>query len=412
VLQRCLVALPLFLSACGAGANVPNVAFDPAPRPVLAQTTRSSAGAQMFFTPSGHLYLLGGTSSGGHTALNVYVSKDDGDSFQQRIPAAPASSDAMTMGEMSPVLLQDPAGPSMDLLYQGGNGKLYFAKSYLFAKHFPPAIDLVKKAVPSENGFATMALSPSGALYVAWLDGRASDRNPPNTFSLYVARSIDHGKSFQEPVKVDGGTCPCCRPAFAFGADGTVYVAWRKDYAGNLRDIVVASSKDGRSFSSPLRVSKDGWSLDGCPDSGPTLKTVGSRLYVVWYTQGTANVPEIRSAYTDDMRTFSSPVPLSHDVLDANHPKFVVGSRAPMVVFQGRPSSEGPWAPVRTFLVSLDGSSVSAPLALPKASASVEDPIGVMRDAQSLFVAANTAVGANPQIVVTRGRLQTKDRNQ
>jgi hypothetical protein len=391
----------------GCAPPAPQIAFEPQPRSVLSDMAHNSAGPQMFFTPSGHLYLLAGTKVGRHTALNVYVSKDGGDSFDERIPVAPPTADAMTMGEMSPVMVEDPAGPSMDVLYEGGDGKLYFSRAYMFAHKFPRAIDLVPKKVPSQNGFATMSLSPTGTIYVAWLDGRSSDHNPPNTFSLYVTRSTDHGKTFQTPVKVDGSTCPCCRPAFAFASDGTAYVAWRKDFPGNYRDIVVASSHDGSSWSAPIRVAQDGWSLLGCPDSGPTLKVVEKRLYIAWYTQGSKNVPEVRSAYTDDgARTFSTPQTISANILDANHPKFVQGASDASLVFEGRTPGKGGWAPLTAFITTLSGNQATKAVAMPAGSASLSDPIAVQRDAQTIYVAGTGQSGMDSQVVVTRGRAQ------
>lgn len=403
-----LTILGLFaLASCApSDRSAPSYAFEAKPRAVLADAAKDSAGPQMFFTSSGNLYLLAGSTEGSGTRLDVYVSKNGGDTFDERIPVAPASSGAMTMGEMSPILVQDPAGPAMDVLYEGGDGGLYFTKAYLFAHRFPPATSLVRKAVKSENGFATMALSPTGVLYVAWLDGRASDRNPPNTFSLYVARSTNHGRSFEAPVKVDGGTCPCCRPAFAFGADGSVYVAWRKDYPGNFRDIVVATSRDGSRFSTPVRVSKDDWSLDGCPDSGPTLAVAGKRLYVAWYTQGTTNTPQIRVAYSDDAHAFSTAHVLPGGLLDVNHPKFVVGAPTPLLVFQGRKPGGAQWNAVGAFLASVDGGTISQPEAIPQSAQSLTDPIALMRDASAIFVAATSQTGHGPQVVLMRGRGQ------
>jgi hypothetical protein len=221
-----------------------------------------------------------------------------------------------------------------------------------------------------------------------------------------VMRSTDHGKTFQAPVKVDGSTCPCCRPTFAFGDDGTVYVAWRKDFPGNYRDIVVASSHDGAHFSRPVRVAQDGWSLVGCPDSGPALKVAGKRLYVAWYTQGKANVPEVRSTYTDDMHTFSAPHTVSAGILDANHPKFVQGAPQPTLVFQGRIQRQDEWAPITAFVTTLDGDRSTQPLAMPGSTASLSDPIAVQRDAQTLFVAATSQAGMTSQVLLTRGRLK------
>jgi hypothetical protein len=51
-----------------------------------------------------------------------------------------------------------------------------------------------------------------------------------------------------------------------------VYLAWRKVYPGDVRDVVVAVSRDGgASFTEPLRAGVDDWVLHACPDVGPRL---------------------------------------------------------------------------------------------------------------------------------------------
>src|SRR6185369_6718113 len=52
-----------------------------------------------------------------------------------------------------------------------------------------------------------------------------------------------------------GEACPCCRTNIATTDDGTLYLAWRQVYPGNIRDVVVAHSSDkGATWSEPVRV--------------------------------------------------------------------------------------------------------------------------------------------------------------
>ncbi len=401
-MKRCvLLALLACVSCAGSGTNY---SFESEPRAVVAGRAQAIGGGPMFFTSNGELYILAGERVGPKTALSVYVSRNGGDTFDDRIPVTPASADVMMMGEMSPMLLQDVARLRMYVLYEGSDRELYVASASVFAHRFLPALQLVHKRTPSPNGFATMALSPAGAIYVAWLDGRMSDHNPPGTYSLYVARSTDRGRSFERPVKVDGGTCPCCRPALAFSADGTVYVAWRKVFPGQYRDIVVASSSDGTHFSSPARVSEDGWSLLGCPDSGPTLKVAGSRLYVAWYTQGSADRPQLRLAYSTDARTFSPVRTFGAGISDVNHPKFVGGTSQPLVVFEGRERGTDPWAPMTTYIARIEGDSTSAAEMVPPAAGSVSDLVAEAGSGDTVFIAATADEGGALQLVLERGR--------
>ena len=106
--------------------------------------------------------------------------------------------------------------------------------------------------------------------------------------------------------------CPCCRTAVATGADGAVYIAWRRVFPGDVRDIVVARSTDyGRTWSAPVRAHEDGWVFAGCPHAGPAMQMDSrGRLHVVWWTgkEGSAGVYYARS--DDGARTFRAPVAL------------------------------------------------------------------------------------------------------
>ena len=88
------------------------------------------------------------------------------------------------------------------------------------------------------------------------------------------------------------GVCYCCKTAVATGADGSIVASWRHVYPGNIRDIALAKSTDGgRTFTVPVRVSEDNWTLDVCPENGPALGIdPANAIHVVWPTlvQGAA----------------------------------------------------------------------------------------------------------------------------
>jgi hypothetical protein len=65
-----------------------------------------------------------------------------------------------------------------------------------------------------------------------------------------------------------------------------VYVAWRKLYEGNIRDIAISRSDDGgESFSEPRRIHADEWMIDGCPHHGPSLGVDSQgNIHAAWYS--------------------------------------------------------------------------------------------------------------------------------
>jgi len=53
-----------------------------------------------------------------------------------------------------------------------------------------------------------------------------------------------------------------------------------------MRDIAMSVARHGgESFSPPARVSEDRWSIDGCPDDGPSIAVDGGgTVHIVWPT--------------------------------------------------------------------------------------------------------------------------------
>jgi hypothetical protein len=199
-------------------------------------------------------------------------------------------------------------------------------------RSFAPALTVNDDAdgVPTSHSFHDLAVGPDGTVYVSWIDSRVRDaaraaRTPENDGAvghaghggedglpgpeIRVARSTDGGRTFGASVVVDGDSCPCCRTAIAAGPDGSVYVAWRKRYGGEVRDVVVARADSGTlRFSEPVRVHQDGWVFPGCPHAGPSLAVDGrGRVHVAWYTGKEDRQGLWYATSPDGGRTFRAP---------------------------------------------------------------------------------------------------------
>ncbi|MBI4000685.1 MAG: exo-alpha-sialidase [Nitrospira defluvii] len=175
---------------------------------------------------------------------------------------------------------------------------------------FQTPVQVNDDGLPISHTFEHLAVGKRGEIYVTWLDGRNKDRSGT---SAMLACSRDHGATVGKNVVIDGMACPCCRPMVAQAPDGSLWVAWRKTFEGNVRDIVIAHSTDqGRSFSPPTVVSRDGWVFDACPHRGPSIAFDGrGRLYIGWYTEGRDEQPRLFITTSDDQgATFSAPAPL------------------------------------------------------------------------------------------------------
>jgi hypothetical protein len=144
----------------------------------------------------------------------------------------------------------------------------------------------------------------------------------------------------KEEIRIATDVCFCCKTAVATGPDGAVYVAFRHIFPPNIRDIAVARSTDGgRTFGAPVRVSEDGWAIDGCPDDGPSI-AVDARnvLHVAWPTHvSPAEGKGIFYATSrDGGRTFLPRIRLDGESGPAAHPQLAVAADRVVVVWDER----------------------------------------------------------------------------
>ena len=160
------------------------------------------------------------------------------------------------------------------------------------------------------HSFESLLADRRGHVYLTWLDSRNKDKSGAGAI---FACSRDSGKSVGANITIDGMACPCCRPMMVLAPNGNLWATWRKTFDGNVRDIVLAKSTDqGRTFSRPILVQRDGWVFPACPHRGPSVAfdRLG-RLYIGWYTEGTDEQPRLLFAVSDDEgKTFSMPVSL------------------------------------------------------------------------------------------------------
>lgn len=230
---------------------------------------------------------------------------------------------------------------------------LRLARSTDGGRTFHPAVTVNDDAggMPSSHTFHNIVVGGDGTVWVSWLDSRVRDaeraRRRPHAAhaspsaapaktpgdatrpthghgggmredptlpggEVRVAKSTDGGRTFGPSMVVDGDVCPCCRTSLAIGADGSVYVAWRKVYAGDVRDPVVARLAPGAAaFGAPVRIHADGWVFPGCPHAGPSLAVDESgRLHVAWYTGKEDRQGLWHAVSADGGRTFGAPVAL------------------------------------------------------------------------------------------------------
>lgn len=398
--MRRAISICIVVGAVGLWAASSTGIFESAPRivaqgrdPMLA--VRASGAVSLMKVDKGDLW--------------VQTSFDGGDSFEPGVRVNDRPGEVSSHGESSPQM-QVRTRSEFYCLWQtrrgdGEGSVLRFARSLNWGESFSKAID-VDSSSPSQS-FFTMNVSPKGVIYAAWLDGRDRGKGRMGTSAVYLARSMNKGVSFEKPVRVALDVCPCCRPAIAFGAERGVYVSWRGVLEGNVRDIFVAASTDeGSTWGTPVRLAEDNWVLNGCPHSGASMASIGKRLFVAWHAVREKQ-PTLSLAYSDDGgKTFSRRIPVSEGVLDPNHPFLnSVGDRLALV-FQGRPAGRAQgWAPLNVYYRELDADARLAPLqTVGHAGGSASYPVFAFEEPERVYVAWTEPNKDNKAVVLSRGR--------
>ena len=245
------------------------VVWEPTPRSVI----KGNDGQLLVRTSESMNMLYAVHNEKGKQNLFMTKTKDIGDNFFGKIPVNLIKDEVSAHGENGPKIRQG-KGRGMFTAWVGKRD-IKFARSMNFGKSFDPAIRVNDDNGKSSQSFFTMEVAPDGAIYVIWLDGRDKKSGKPGTSSVYIARSVDQGKTFEKNIKIAGDICPCCRTALAFGDNGEIFASWRHVFGVDERIIVVATSNDGgKTWGKPVKVTKSGWKINGCAHSGPAMKYV------------------------------------------------------------------------------------------------------------------------------------------
>jgi len=401
-------AAVVLLTSCNRTSPTP-YAFEPRPRTVFnADRVTGSRDPKLEISSSGMLSMLVVYEDGGRSRLGYTMSHDGGDSFMPLIPVSESGATVQSHGENSPTLATLPT--AIYAFWEQGGSKgasdLMLARSLNYGQSFDKPVRVTDYET-AFHGFSSVAAAPNGDVYAVWLDGR-EEGAPSETFAVYLARSKDHGATFERNRGVALSACPCCRPRIAFGVHGELYVAWRKVFSGEIRDMVVSTSRDGGdTFAPEVRVADDGWQLRGCPDSGPGVIQSGGRLYIAWLTEGREHRPRIQLSWSDDQGThFHVPVTVPRDNLDPNHPVLAASEDGRILLsFQARNrKNDGSWEASSIFVAEIRGDQVSVPKALSNGGAPASYAHVVAGTGGRVYVTWTQRTDKGSGAVLVRGR--------
>jgi len=292
----------------------------------------------------------GATLSGHGTDIYVAVSPDGGRTFRSPVRVNDVEGSASLGLEQPPrvsVVAREGREPLVVIVWSAktkDGTRLMVARSEDGGLSFTRSAPVTGSEAPGNRGWASTAVDRRGHVVAVWLDHREMASGHTHSPAATNTDGAEHAQASKlyfadadeasSARALTGGVCYCCKTAVAVGPDGSIYAAWRHVYSGNIRDIGFMSSRDsGRTFTTPVRVSNDGWMLAGCPENGPALAVgADNAVHVLWPTlippTGKDDEPSLAlfHAVTRDGRAFSSREQIP-TVGTPRHPQVVATSR-------------------------------------------------------------------------------------
>lgn len=218
------------------------------------------------------------------------VSADGGKTFGQPVEI-PASTNVHPHGENMPKILFMPgdevivawgaASPNPKNPY---SGLVYYSQSFDNGKTWNGLNPLVKDTASNDQRYFDVSLLANGTAVIIWLDNRTKTSKEGSTLYFATANGKD---GFTGEHSIGTTCCQCCRTDLFIDSKQRIHVTYRDIINDSIRDMVHAVSTDGgKTFSTPERISKDNWVINGCPHTGPTMTENKQGLHFAWYTGG------------------------------------------------------------------------------------------------------------------------------
>jgi hypothetical protein len=290
-----------------------------------------------------------------------------------------------------------------EIVFSGGThgGDILFARSEDGGATFSAPLNLSRSAAGDgkgridrqrwDNGSLDLAAGREGALYAAWTEYEGA---------LWLARSVDGGRSFAPPLRVAGGDAePARAPSLALGAASTVYLAWTRgdDPAADIR--IAPSEEGGARFAEPRIVER----TEGYSDAPRIAVDARGVLHLVWSesARGRAGARHVRyTRSSDGARSFEP----SRDVSgpDAGFPALGIDARGTLYALWERFPGSSVRALGLALALSRDGGRSFTP---PRDVPASADPAGASNGSVQGRLMAKLAVSRAGEVAIVNSSL-------
>jgi hypothetical protein len=177
---------------------------------------------------------------------------------------------------------------------------LQLSRSLDEGRRFEPPLR-VNEDRPISHSFDGLAVAADGTVLLTWIDGHEGRKEP----ATWVARVTEQGTRVEGIRKV-GDTC-VCRVDAAAGAGNTVALTWRLVFPGDVRDMVLAVSRDGGHLRRRQAGDADHWKINACPHRGGAVGLdEGARVHELVHG-GQRHRPDLNFAVSADGQHFGPP---------------------------------------------------------------------------------------------------------
>jgi len=172
------------------------------------------------------------------------------------------------------------------------SGYIWFSRSINGGKSFSQPSIVHQDRAEITHRFDALAVSPSGRVYVAWVDKRdliaaKKAKQAYDGAAIYYAVSDDQGLSFGAEQKAADSSCECCRIAMLANEKGDAVMMWRHLFDGGVRDHAMAKIGVNEKSTKIHRASFGQWKINACPHHGPALAKGGDWGYhMAWFDGG------------------------------------------------------------------------------------------------------------------------------
>lgn len=264
-------------AGCGDPAALPSPDCGRTPTPAFDGDGRLWAA----FVQHGHVY--------------VTSSKDAGSNFTSPVAVNARAEPVYTNGENRPKIAfgpEDEVYVSWTKKTEGRfTGDIRFSRSLDGGETFETPRTVNDDGLPTSHRFDALHVSPSGLIYLAWLDKRdkvtaEADGGDYTGAAVYYAVSDNRGATFSKNRKIADHSCECCRIGAAPAADNGVTLFWRHIFDANTRDHALATLTPQAKDIAVRRATVDDWRVDACPHHGPSIAAGKAGHHLTWFTNG------------------------------------------------------------------------------------------------------------------------------